>query len=178
MKYVTVTRPFLTGPALGADNAALGAWLRLMSAASENGRESECLPKYKSDRESMIAAGVTLADIEQVIAGGLAERTPDGGIKLAGFDHEGLAKVEKRRKTGRKNGLQGGRPPNEPGPSPDTTPKWPTLEEKPATSDEKGEALRRQRKEFPDVPLQGCMTEKRQAELVLQIRRERAGLRQ
>jgi len=94
----------LQPPALGASCSAIGAWLRLLVFASD--RDSERVPAFANERESMTAAGVTLAEIEEAVVAGLVKSDGES-LLIGGFDHAGLAACRARAAGGKEGGRHG-----------------------------------------------------------------------
>lgn len=107
MKFTGVHRTWLLGQALDVSNDVLGAWLRVSSYASSDGVESDTLVGARAwnERSLTVRCHVTFADIEAVVAAGLARWDGDD-LVIDGFDSEGVAIVQARRAGGK----LGGRP--------------------------------------------------------------------
>ena len=123
VRYAAVYMKFVrTGPPAAATDEVVGAWMRLLLLACEmekgvqtatvtqanplgEGRISDC--KSWDEKRWLRAAGTDA--VEKVIAAGLARWQRDD-LHVAGYDCWGEKAYQSKRKTGRINGLKGGRP--------------------------------------------------------------------
>jgi hypothetical protein len=106
MRYTAVHRSFMvSGAAVDASCAALGAWLRLESYVSSDGVESPLIVAARAwtDRKWLVTANVERADVDGAVAAGLAVWRGDD-LEVLGFDAKGLSEVEARRRGGKKGG--------------------------------------------------------------------------
>jgi hypothetical protein len=106
MKYYALRRTMmLEGAWLDASDRDLGAWLRWMSYATSDGVESPILRGAKDwpDRKCIALANVKRVSMDRVVSARLA-RWIDHDLELFGFDLEGLATVEAKRRGGQTAG--------------------------------------------------------------------------
>lgn len=96
-------RVLLEPPVVGASAQDVGTWVRVLAYASE--REDDLVPAFKTDREWISTTGSSLMEVGSATEAGLLTAEANG-IRVYGFDHEGLAAVKAKRS----NGALGGRP--------------------------------------------------------------------
>jgi len=111
MRFAAAHRQFMTTPpAMDADCAALGAWIRVLSYCTSDGVETDRLvgAKLWKDREWLTRAHVSAAEVEHAVTAGLASWRGDD-LVVDGYDEEGERKVKLLRSNGRFGAL-GGRP--------------------------------------------------------------------
>jgi hypothetical protein len=119
---MAVYRSFLlTGPAVDASCVALGAWLRLQSYVSSDGIESPVIVGARDwpGRKWLVTTQLERSEIDEIVAAGLAAWR-EADLEVFGFDADGLATVEARRRGGREGGR--GRKKASPGSSVDSSP--------------------------------------------------------
>jgi hypothetical protein len=110
LKFTAVPRSFLvSGPAVDASCAALGAWLRLQSYVSSDGVENPVITGARDwpPRKWLVMANLERGEVDSIVAAGLAVWR-ETNLEVLGFDFDGLATVESRRRGGRAGGR--GRP--------------------------------------------------------------------
>jgi hypothetical protein len=102
VKYTAVHRAFMvTGLAVEAPCAALGAWLRLQSFCSSDGVEKPTIERCAewTDRQWLLRTQLTSAEVATAVEAGLARWDGDA-LEVAGFDADGLRAIEAKRNAG------------------------------------------------------------------------------